>query len=59
VQSVTTAQVVLQLIASAQAKLFGHAAGVPGVQVPVPLHRLVVSMPDTQLAVPQAVVFGG
>jgi hypothetical protein len=58
-QPVLEVHVVLQLVASAQAKLLGQAAAVPGVQVPLPLQALVVSMPPLQLAVPQVVVLGG
>ncbi len=60
-QSVAVVQVVLQLRPSAaQAKLPGQAEGVPATQVPlVPSQALVVSIFPVQLAVPQAVVFGG
>jgi hypothetical protein len=58
-QSVTTVQLVLQVIASAQPKLPAQSVGVPAAQVPVPSQALAVSMPPLQLMVPHVVVFGG
>ncbi len=58
-QSLAVRQVVLQLLASAQAKLFGQATGVPSAQVPVPSQLLAVSMLPVQVVVPQVVVVVG
>jgi hypothetical protein len=58
-QSVLVAQVVRQLVALAHLRLFGHAAGVPAAQVPLPLQALAVSMFPVQVAVPHEVVVAG
>jgi hypothetical protein len=58
-QSALRVQLAMQLVALAQVRWFGQAAGVLAVQVPRPLQLLEVSIPRLQLSVPQCVVFGG
>ncbi len=60
-QSAVARQLVLQVAPSVlQMKLPGQGAGVPATQVPlVPSQALAVSVLPVQVAVPQAVVFGG
>jgi hypothetical protein len=58
-QSVTTAQLVLQVVGSAQPKLPGQSIEVPATQVPMPSQALAVRTPPSQPPMPHIVVFGG
>jgi hypothetical protein len=58
-QSASDKQSGLQLVASAQPLLKGHAAGVPARHVPAPSQALAVSVLPVHEAVPQLLVVGG
>ncbi len=57
-QSVATVQLVRQLVASAQARLPGHAMAPPTAQVPVALQVFPLIMPALHVAAPQVVPVG-
>ena len=57
-QSVSSVHVALHAVMLAQPRFPAQAVGVPGAQVPAPLHVLVVSMPPAHASVPHPVPLG-